>query len=81
MEDRSMLTADAWDSATHATCFASDLRLAPGEWPRKVWFEGRSYRLVEVVRDREGEVTHAEYDDSHGVLTDAGVLRMTVWND
>ncbi|MGV0984955.1 MAG: hypothetical protein ACOYB2_10400 [Limnohabitans sp.] len=48
---------------------ASDLGLAPGEWPTEVQFEGRTHRLIEVVRDRDGDVTHAEYDG------------LTVWND
>lgn len=43
-------------------CFdASDLGLAPGEWPETLDHNTSSYALSEIVKDSEGSILHVVY--------------------
>lgn len=61
---------------------ASDLGLAPGEWPTSFTVEINDVTYTatapRVKRDRDGDITHVEYTGGGAGLNG---LRLVIWND
>lgn len=48
---------------------ASELGLAPGQWPETVMVEGLSFRRAEARTDREGDLLSVDYISGTYVVT------------
>jgi hypothetical protein len=63
------------DGVAQYVAEASSLGLLVGGWPEAIHVPGLdTFRRGEMVRDREGEVTHVRYTGTSWAV-------LTVWND